>query len=241
MRITRSVRSTPSKSDTRRTCSVVCREKLVHPEEAIARPDLHGAVHPREEIESELMSERCADGAPDSRVGDVLRGALDLKGRDAAKVDRADLVGENEPVLRLTRVPGGDRDLPGILRRSGRDRTHRREPRPMERFIGHNDSAMAAALIVSDGGIEVDDDDPPAKRPRGHRGQRSCSSKPAAISRTSSRNSGSAAADSQTRASSSSRSVRSSPSTAESTTASCELPYRAASSRTLRRVSGRRL
>ena len=150
------------------------------------------------------------------------------------EVDRPKLVNQDQAVLRLAGMATRDGHLPGVPRRPRRDRADRCASGPVERLIRHDKRSAAAPLLVSDGRIEINDDDRPAERGGCHAGQRSGSSNAAAISAASMVNSGSSAASAQRLASASSRTAGRAPRPRDR-------PPRPATSRSGRRARGRDL
>ena len=111
------------------------------------------------------MSGQCLpDIATDPGIRDVAPRSADLEGGDPAEIDRAQLVAEDDAVLRLAGMALRDRDLTGVLRTPMRDGADGRHARPMEGFVRNDQRSPLTCLLVPDGGVEVDEHDGPAER-----------------------------------------------------------------------------
>lgn len=143
------------------------------------------------------MGERNANLAPDQRVGQVLRLATDLEGRDASQIDRPYLMAKDDRVLGLPGVAAWKRNFTWITRRSGGYRADRGHAGSMKGLIRNDKNSPTAALFMTNRGVQLGNDDGPPKwsRPRrSYSGHDSASPKSRAKSVISWRNSGSAAA-----------------------------------------------
>jgi hypothetical protein len=131
-----------------------------------------------------MACEGRAHAASNDRIADDLRLAADLEGRDPAKVDRSKLVTEHDRILGLSGNSGGNGNLSGVPWGTGRNRTHGREAASVKRLVRNDERSAEAGLLVTDRGIEIDDDDRPAEA-IGHSGHVSASRKTCSISRIS--------------------------------------------------------
>jgi predicted nucleic acid-binding protein len=166
--------------------------------------DQSGAVLVWREVQPEVSGEGRTNALADLRIPDVLGPTADLESRDTGQVDGAELMAQDDGIPRLSGMPFGQRNLAGVLGRPRGDRAHGRHAGGVEGFVRDDERPLVPRLLVSDGRVEVHEDDRPAQWSR-HTGQDPRSPYPAAMSRISARSSGSSAALAHAAASSRSR------------------------------------
>ena len=133
-----------------------------------------GRVDIGRDVEAQMARECRPDERTDLRVDDLLGTPSDFECRDTREVDGPHLMAEDHGIHGLARVTARDRYLTRIPRRPCRDGADRGHAGPMERFVRNDERPTLAGLLMTDGRIEVDDDDRPPKR-TGHLGHDSVS------------------------------------------------------------------